>query len=112
MAQVLTGRSVLLSVAVGGLLMSASLFTAPLAYGCPEGEFEDTVTRMCWTQSGAGDNFGFSGDGPCLPGRLGNCLGELQDGSPTSGSQNSAVPCGFGPDSGYPCGYWPDRTGR
>lgn len=111
MAKVLAGRPALLAVTVGGLLMSAPLFTAPLAYGCPEGQQEDTVTRMCWSQSGAGDTFGVSGDGPCLPGRLGNCLGKLRS-SPTAGTQNSAVPCGFGPDSGYPCGYWPDPTER
>lgn len=112
MAKRLVGRPVLLVGTVGGLLMSALLITAPLAYGCPERQLEDTVTRMCWSQSGEGDNFGVSGAGPCLPGRLGNCLGSLEKSSPTTGTQNSAVPCGFGPESGYPCGYWPDPTDR
>lgn len=110
MAKLLAGRPVLLAAIVVGLLMSAQLVKAPSAYGCPEGQLEDTFTRMCWSQSGTGDTLGVSGDGPCLPGRLGNCLGTLQKGSPKAGTHNSAVPCGFGPESGYPCGYWPDPT--
>ena len=96
----------LLAVAVGGLLMSAPLVAAPLAHGCSQGQLEDTVTRMCWSQSAQGDTFGMSGDGPCLPCRLGSCLGTLEKSAPAAGAKNSAVPCGFGPESGYPCGYW------
>ena len=93
---------------IGGLLMSAHLLTAPPAHACPEGQLEDTVTGMCWSQSGQGASFGGPGDGPCLPGRLGNCVGTLQKSSPQSPATepNPAVPCGFGPESGFPCGYW------
>lgn len=106
MARESTIRPGLVAVAVGGLLTSALFATAPPAQGCPAGQVEDTVTRMCWSQSGQGDSNEGVG-GPCLPGRLGNCVGTLQKASPASAAQNSAVPCGFGPDSGYPCGYWP-----
>lgn len=106
MANKVTVRPGLVAVTVGGLLMSAQLVTAPPAQGCPAGQVEDPFTRMCWSQSGQGDTDGGSG-GPCLPGRLGNCVGTLQKASPTPATQNPAVPCGFGPDSGYPCGYWP-----
>lgn len=101
------GSRVLFAVAAGGLLMSAQLFTAPPAQACPEGQLQDLVTGMCWSQSGQGESYGGPGDGPCLPGRLGNCVGTLQKSSQqTGGGQNSAVPCGFGPDGGFPCGYW------
>jgi hypothetical protein len=96
----------LVAVTVGGLLTSALFVTAPPAQGCPAGQVEDTVTRMCWSQSGQGDSSGGAG-GLCLPGRLGNCVGTLQKASPAPAAKNPAVPCGFGPDSGYPCGYWP-----
>ena len=100
-----TGSGVLLAVVFGGLLMSAQLLTAPPAQACPEGQLQDTVTGMCWSQSGQGTT---PGDGPCLPGRLGSCVGTLQKSSPQSGGsgQNSAVPCGYGPQGGFPCGYW------
>ena len=99
-------RPLLLAVAAGGIFVSAPLVTAPLAHACPAGQLEDTVTRMCWSQSSSGDTFGMSGDGPCLPGRLGSCLGTLEKSSPPGASKNPAVPCGFGPESGYPCGGW------
>jgi hypothetical protein len=106
MATRFTTRPRLLAVTVGGLMVSAQLVTAPPAQGCPPGQVEDTVTRMCWSQSGQGDTDGGAG-GPCLPGRLGNCVGTLQNASSGPAAGNPAVPCGFGPDSGYPCGYWP-----
>lgn len=96
---------VLLAMTVGGLLMSAQLVMAPPAQACPEGQLQDTVTGMCWSQSGQGTSYGGPGEGPCLPGRLGSCVGTLQKSAP-SGAQNSAVPCGFGPEGGFPCGYW------
>lgn len=106
MAYRFTVPGVLLAVIVGGL-MSAQLLTAPSAQACPEGQLQDTVTGMCWSQSGQGEAYGGPGEGPCLPGRLGNCVGTLQKSSPQiGGGGNSAVPCGFGPESGYPCGYW------
>ncbi|MCW1959124.1 MAG: hypothetical protein KIH64_011385 [Mycobacterium sp.] len=96
------------ALTAGGLLISAQLFTAPPAYACAEGQLQDTVTGMCWSQSGQGETFGAPADGPCLPGRLGNCLGTLQKSVPSTGGsgRNSAVPCGYGPEGGFPCGYW------
>lgn len=107
MAHRFTGSGVLLAAAFGGLLLSAQLVTAPPASACPAGQLQDEVTGMCWSQSGQGETYGGPGDGPCLPGRLGNCVGTLQKSSPQiGGAQNPAIPCGFGPESGYPCGYW------
>lgn len=70
----------LLLTAAGAGLVSVALLTAPPAAACPPGQLEDTVTRMCWSQSGQGESFGGPGEGPCLPGRIGGCLGSLQQG--------------------------------
>ena len=98
----------LLAATFGATMLSAQLFSAPPAYACAAGQLEDTVTGMCWTQSGQGESFGGPASGPCLPGRLGSCLGTLQKSSPTmrGSAPNSAVPCGFGAAGGFPCGYW------
>ena len=102
------GNRVLVAVCVGGLVTAAQLLAAPFAQACPPGQLEDTVTRMCWSQAGPGDTRGGPEGAPCLPGRVGNCLGSLAKSSTPGAGGNAAVPCGFGPDSGYPCGYWPD----
>ncbi|MCB0924539.1 MAG: hypothetical protein KDB50_08390 [Mycobacterium sp.] len=81
MATAHTAPTVLSAVAFGGMLMSAQLLTAPLAHACTEGQLQDTVTGMCWSQSGQGQSYGGPGEGPCLPGRLGVCVGTLQKGS-------------------------------
>ena len=72
--------ALLLTAACGGLL-SFGLLTAAPATACPEGQLEDTVTRMCWSQSGQGESFAGPGEGPCMPGRVGGCLGSLQQGT-------------------------------
>jgi hypothetical protein len=74
------GSGVPVAMTFGGLLMSAQLVTAPPAQACLEGQLQDTVTGMCWSQSGQGESYGGPGDGPCLPGRLGSCVGSLQKG--------------------------------
>lgn len=63
---------------VAGLLMAAELLiTVPAHASCPEGQQEDPSTRMCWSQSAQGTAFS-SGDAPCLPGRVGDCVGQLR----------------------------------
>jgi hypothetical protein len=100
----------LLVATLGGVMVSVQLLTAARAHACAQGQLEDTITGMCWTQSGQGSSFGGPGEGPCLPGRLGSCLGTLQKSSPPplrgGDSTNSGVPCGFGPAGGAPCGWW------
>lgn len=63
----------------GGLFISASLgVSAPQAAAtvCPGGTVADPITGICWSSNqpnlGAGNN-------SCLPGRLGLCLGALQN---------------------------------
>ena len=78
----LTGFGVPAAVALAASMVSASVLAAPPAHaGCPEGQMYDSVSRMCWSQTGQGESYGGPGDGPCLPGRLGGCIGSLQQGS-------------------------------
>lgn len=100
MAHRFTSHRVPLVVASGGLLMAAHLLAAPPARACPPGQLEDTVTGMCWSQNGQGQAYGGPGDGPCLPGRLGNCIGTLQKSAP----QNPCVAMGGEPQAQ---GAWP-----
>lgn len=96
-----------LPVAVGGLLISAQLLTAPSAHACPEGQLEDSVTRICWSQNGQGEQYGGPGDGPCLPGRLGSCVGTLQKGD-AGFFQDEPQAQGTDPLPGDPnFTYWP-----
>lgn len=68
----------LLVVSLGALMVSSALITAAPAYAsCPTGQFEDPTTRMCWTQIAPDLVAGMSGEGPCLPGRLGNCVASI-----------------------------------
>jgi len=71
----------LLAVAVLGLgLASAPVIAAApaLAAPCPGGNIADPVTGVCWSQSQG--SIGITGTGGvCLPGRLGLCLGALQN---------------------------------
>jgi hypothetical protein len=65
---------------LGGGLLSAPIVTAPSAFAapCPAGTIADPVTGVCWSQSQG--SIGITGTGGvCLPGRLGLCLGALQN---------------------------------
>jgi hypothetical protein len=56
------------------------MITAPSAFAapCAGGTIADPVTGVCWSQSQG--SIGITGTGGvCLPGRLGLCLGALQN---------------------------------
>ena len=74
-----TASSLLMAAICGGALLSAPMVTAPPANAaCNAGQIPDPVTGICWSQSAT--NLGISGTGgTCLPGRLGLCLGALQN---------------------------------
>lgn len=64
---------------IGGVLLAAQLLTGPRAHAtCSDGQQEDSTTGMCWSQSGSGAGFYPSGADSCLPGRVGNCVGQLR----------------------------------
>ena len=74
-----TASRLLMGAICGGALLSAPMVTAPPAHAaCNAGQIPDPVTGICWSQSAT--NLGISGTGgTCLPGRLGLCLGALQN---------------------------------
>lgn len=67
----------MLATTFGGILMAAQIVTASPAQAACNG-MTDPVTGLCWTGSAAGSGVSGTG-GTCLPGRLGLCLGALQN---------------------------------
>ncbi len=63
------------------VLAPLALSAAPSATAgnCPGGQILDPRTGICWSQNSPSNSFGGSGNIPCLPGRLGLCLGALQN---------------------------------
>lgn len=102
-----TKASTLLLALIGsGLFVSAPLFTAPPAHAqCASNEQLDARTGVCWTVADL-NNVGNpgAGVGACMPGRLGRCLGAIQN-TPRAGAQLTPKPPG-GP---APRSYWPPR---
>ncbi len=81
-------------------VLGCGLLSAPVtadAAPCPGGQWQDPITGVCWSQNNPNNSYGGSGNIPCLPGRLGLCLGALQN-TPVPGS---TLP---GPN---PNGTWP-----
>lgn len=99
----------LLATLCSTMLASAVLASAPAATSapCPGGSTLDPTTGICWSENSPSNSLGGSGNIPCLPGRLGLCLGALQN-TPVPGSalQTTYPPAGPAPRSG-PKGTWP-----
>ena len=66
-----------LAMTLGGVLMATQIVTASTAQAACSG-MTDPVTGLCWSGSAAGSGISGTG-GTCLPGRLGLCLGALQN---------------------------------
>ncbi|MBP3084170.1 hypothetical protein [Mycolicibacterium fortuitum] len=99
----------LLATLCSTMLAAAVLTSAPAATSapCPGGSTLDPTTGICWSENSPSNSLGGSGNIPCLPGRLGLCLGALQN-TPVPGSalQTTYPPAGPAPRSG-PKGTWP-----
>ena len=67
----------MLATTFGGILMATQIVTAPPAQATCSG-LTDPVTGICWSGSAAGGGISGTG-GTCMPGRLGLCLGALQN---------------------------------
>lgn len=67
---------IMLAATFGGLLMATQIITAPPANACSG--MTDPITDVCWTGSSQGSGISGTG-GTCLPGRLGLCLGAIQN---------------------------------
>ena len=78
----LRASTVLLSVAAAALFSSASAQAFPPApaspgQNCAAGYMADPNSGNCWQMAGSGAPT--IGGGPCMPGRVGTCLGYLQN---------------------------------
>ena len=70
----------LLAAALSGAMLTAPVIVAShvAAAPCPGNTIADPITGVCWSQTQG--SIGISGTGgTCLPGRLGLCLGALQN---------------------------------
>lgn len=68
-----------LAAALGVGVLAGPIVTAPpAAAACNAGQIADPITGVCWSNNA--NNLGVTGTGGmCLPGRLGLCLGALQN---------------------------------
>ncbi|AQT79789.1 hypothetical protein B1R94_11705 [Mycolicibacterium litorale] len=80
------------AICTGAVLLSPVL-GAPTgsAATCPGGTILDPTTGTCWSQNAPSNSYGGSGNIPCLPGRIGLCLGALQN-TPIPGAALKPVP--------------------
>lgn len=76
-----TASRLIAAAVLGGALVSAPMINASPADAapCPGGQWQDPITGVCWSQNSPSNSYGGSGNIPCLPGRLGLCLGALQN---------------------------------
>lgn len=73
------GSGLMLATTLGGILMATQIVTAPPAHACAGGQWKDPITGVCWSQNSPSNSYGGSGNIPCMPGRLGLCMGALQN---------------------------------
>jgi len=73
-------RFLLAGAVAAALLTVPAITVAPaIAAPCSGGQWEDPITGVCWSQNNPSNSYGGSGNIPCMPGRLGLCLGALQN---------------------------------
>lgn len=90
---------VAMSVGPAALLLGAAGVHAPSASAapCPGGSTLDPRTGICWSQNQPSNSYGGSGNIPCLPGRVGLCLGALQNTPLPGAALKPAPPAGPAP---------------
>ncbi len=86
------------------MLAPAALMAAPSASSanCPGGQIADPITGLCWSQNAPSNSYGGSGNIPCLPGRLGLCLGALQNTPIPGAALKPQPPAGPAPRTSWP----------
>lgn len=94
----------LATAALGGALVAVPAISASLADAapCAGGAVADPVTGVCWSQSQGITGLSGTG-GVCLPGRLGLCLGALQNSQIPGANLAPKPPAGSAPAPGS----WP-----
>ncbi len=92
------------AICSGLVLLSAPVLSAPIASSatCPGGSILDPTTGTCWSQNAPSNSYGGSGNIPCLPGRVGLCLGALQNTPIPGAALKPAPPPGPAPRSSWP----------
>lgn len=92
----------------GATLAASALMALPTAASapCPGGSVLDPTTGICWSENNPSNTLGHSGNIPCLPGRLGLCLGALQNTPQPGSALHTQPPAGPAPRTG-PKGTWP-----
>ena len=75
-----TASRLLVAAALGAAMWSTMMTAGPAgAAPCPGGQVSDPITGLCWSQNSPNNSYGGSGNISCQPGRLGLCLGALQN---------------------------------
>lgn len=97
-----TASRLLAAAVLGAALVSPTITASPaVAAPCPGGAIPDPITGLCWSQS-KGVTISGTG-GTCMPGRLGLCLGALQNSQIPGANLSPKPPAGSAPAPGS----WP-----
>lgn len=100
--------STLLTAAIAGaVLLSVPLVSDPLAAAtnCAPNQQVDARTGLCWGKqdlNNLGTARGMGGTAPCMPGRLGLCLGAIQNGVTPGANLRTKPPAGPAPRTTWP----------
>ena len=98
-----TASRLMMAAVFTGALLSAPMVGAPPANAaCTGGGYADPITGVCWAPSQFGSGISGTG-GTCLPGRLGLCLGALQNSQIPGANLSQQPPAGPAPRPGS----WP-----
>ena len=101
--------STLLTAAIAGVIsLSAPVMSTPLAEAtvtCPPNQQVDARTGLCWGKqdmNNLGTARGMGGTAPCMPGRLGLCLGAIANGVTPGDTLRTKPPAGPAPRTTWP----------
>ncbi len=100
--------STLLTAAIAGVIsLSAPVLSAPPAGAvqCAPNQQVDARTGLCWGKqdlNNLGTARGIGGNAPCMPGRLGLCLGAAQNGINPGDTLRAKPPAGPAPRTTWP----------
>lgn len=98
-SMLLRASILLLALVCGGLVWSTPSMATPPSSVCPGGTIADPITGVCWSSTKINPGRGGAG---CLPGRLGLCLGALQNKPVPGAAIRPAPPAGPAPRKSWP----------
>lgn len=100
--RIMTSRLLLAAACAAGLLAVPLVGAPPAHAACAANQFSDPITGVCWSSSQFGSGISGTG-GTCMPGRLGLCLGALQNSQMPGANLSVQPPAGPAPRPGS----WP-----